>query len=82
MIQCFLMIIVAVALHLTLGWPLLVGSVIVAAIFILPGLYKVLLNAGEAKPDVTGATRKKIIISMIAYVAAAFESFWRGHPTW
>jgi hypothetical protein len=82
MIQFFLMIVVAVALHLALGWPLLVGSVIVAGIFILPGLYKTLLNAADAKPDFTGATRKRIIILVIAYVAAVFESFWRGHPSW
>ena len=45
--QLFLMVIVAVALHSLLGWPLLAGIVIVAAILTVPGLIKLFAQVND-----------------------------------
>jgi Mn2+/Fe2+ NRAMP family transporter len=45
--QLALMVIVAVALHLLLGWPLLAGIVITAAVLTIPGLIKLFAQVND-----------------------------------
>lgn len=85
--QLFLMVIVAVALHIILGWPLLAGIVIVAAILTVPGLIKLFTQINdENRPAVFGialqAVGGTIIASTLAYVGAVLGYFFTGHATW
>jgi hypothetical protein len=71
--QLLLMVIVAVALHLILGWPLLVGIVIAAAILTVPGLIQLFVQINdENRPAVFGialqAVGGTIVAATIAYV--------------
>jgi hypothetical protein len=53
--QLFLMVIVAVALHLLLAWPLVVGIAVIAAILTVPGLIKLFAQINdENRPAVFG----------------------------
>jgi hypothetical protein len=81
------MVIVAVALHLILGWPLLVGIVIVAAVLTVPGIIKLFAQINdENRPAVFGialqAVGGTIIASILAYVGVAGGLFFTGHPSW
>jgi hypothetical protein len=85
--QLLLMVIVAVALHLILGWPLLAGIVITAAALIVPGLIKLFAQVNdENRPAVFGIALQAIggtvIASIIAYVGVALGYFFMGHPSW
>jgi hypothetical protein len=81
------MVIVAVAIHLLLSWPLLAGIVITAAVLTVPGLIKLFAKVNdENRPAVVGialqAIGGTIIASIIAYVGMALAYFSMGHPTW
>ena len=85
--QLFLMVIVSVAIHLLLGWPLLVGIVIAAAILTAPGLIRLFSQVNdENRPAVFGialqAIGGTIIASAIAYVGVVLGYFFMGHPSW
>jgi hypothetical protein len=81
------MVIVANLLHLILGWPLLVGVVIVALIVTVPGLIKIFSQInGENRfavfgiaIQVIGAT---IGVSILAYVPTVLFYYFSGHATW
>jgi len=85
--QLFLMVIVAVTLHLILGWPLLIGLLIGTAILVVPGLIKLLSQANNENRNVVfgialqviGGT---IIAAIIAYVVVVLGTFGTGHPSW
>ena len=81
------MVIVAVALHYFLGWPLLAGVVIAAAILIAPGLLQLLSQTNdENRPAVFGialqAIGGTIIGAVLAYVPMVLVYFFTGHATW
>jgi hypothetical protein len=87
MLQLILMVIVAVALHLILGWPLLAGIVITAAALTVPGLIKLFAQINdENRTAVFGIALQAIggtvIASIIAYVGMAVAFFFMGHPSW
>jgi hypothetical protein len=56
--QLLLMVIVAVALHLLLGWPLLAGIAIAAAVLTLPGLIKLFVQVNDENR--TGCLRNRV----------------------
>jgi hypothetical protein len=85
--QLFLMVIVAVAVHLILGWPLLAGIVIVAVILTVPGLIKLFAQVNdENRPAVFGialqAVGGTIIAAVLAYVPMVLFYYFTGHATW
>jgi hypothetical protein len=84
--QLFLMVIVSVALHLLLGWPLLVGIVIALAILTAPGFIRLFSQVNDDRPAVFGialqAIGGTIIASAIAYVGVVLGYFFMGHPSW
>jgi hypothetical protein len=85
--QLLLMVIVAVALHLFLGWPLLAGIVITAALLTAPGLIKLFAQINdENRAAVFGIALQAIggtlIAATLAYLGAALGQYFAGHPTW
>ena len=85
--QLLLMVIVAVALHLIFGWPVLAGIVVTAAVLTVPGLIKLFAQVNdENRPTVFGIALQAIggtlIAATIAYVGAALGQYFAGHPTW
>lgn len=81
------MVIVAVALHLILSWPLLAGVVIVAATLTVPGLIKLFSQMNdENKPAILGIALQviggTIIAGALAYVPMVLVYFFAGHATW
>jgi hypothetical protein len=87
MVQLLIMVVVAVALHLILGWPLLAGIVIGAAILTVPGLIKLLSQANnENRHVVFGIALQAIggimIAAIIAYVGAVIGTLVSGHASW
>jgi hypothetical protein len=81
------MVIVAVLLHLILGWPLLAGVVIVALFVTVPGLIKIFSQINDENKlavfgiaiQVVGAT---IIVAVLSYVPMVLVYFFTGHATW
>jgi hypothetical protein len=79
------MVIVANLLHLILGWPLLVGVVIVALTVAVPGLIKILSQINNENRfavfgiaiQVIGANRCSLVLRpMVLFY------FFTGHATW
>jgi hypothetical protein len=81
------MVIVANRLHLILGWPLLVGVVIVALIVTVPGLIKIFSQINDENrfavfgvaTQVIGAT---MIVAVLSYVPMVLFYFFTGHASW
>jgi hypothetical protein len=55
------MVIVAVTLHLILGWPLLIGLLIGTAILVVPGLIKLLSQANNENRNVVFGIALQVI---------------------
>jgi hypothetical protein len=81
------MVIVAIAVHSFLGWPLLTGVVIAAAILTVPGLLQLLSQANaDNRPAVFGIALQAIggtvIAAVLAYVPMVLVYLFTGHAIW
>ncbi|HXM04231.1 MAG TPA: hypothetical protein VN939_16595 [Chthoniobacterales bacterium] len=85
--QLVLLVIVVVALHLLLGWPVIAGFVIAAAPPHGARIHQTFSQAnGQNRPAVFGissrAIGRTIIAAVLAYVPMVLVYFFTGHATW
>lgn len=81
------MMIAAIVLHQFLGWPLLAGVVIAAAIATVPGLVQLFAQVNaDNRFAVFGIALQAIagtVIGMVlTYVPMVLVYFLTGHPSW